>query len=332
MEKRHYKAYIELTQSADENCPGFLQWFRDRDFEVCAYHGTSPNKPGLETRREMFRNCDICICCVDQIDASLMELAPDLKLISAFSSGVDNIDIKAATARRIPVTNARGGGAEAVSELTFGLMLSLARGVQAVNRDMHQSKWTKYTGMELAGKTLGLLGLGVISSQVARIAHAGFGMRILAYDVVKNLPLAQLYDVEYLPLDEVLRESDFVSIHVPLLDSTRHMINEKTLSLMKPSAFLINIARGPIVDQAALLSALQNGRIAGAGLDVYEKEPCVPNPFAGLDNVVCTAHMGSATVETAQRSADMILPNVEAILAGKQPTINLLNPEIYDIS
>jgi len=231
-----------------------------------------------------------------------------LKLVCRAGVGLDNIDIKAAEERGIRVFNTPEAPAEAVAELSVGLILSLARSIPQADLAMKEGKWikSKLTGWELKGKTLGTIGLGNIGERVAKLAKA-FGMNIL---ITKRTPpdpaLLKELEAEFVPLSELLRRSDVVTIHIPYTAETHHMIGEKELQLMKEGAYLVNTSRGPIVDESALLKALQSGRLGGAALDVYEFEPPKDWTLMRLPNVVCTPHIGAET-EEAQKTAAILM-------------------------
>jgi glyoxylate reductase len=265
----------------------------------------------------------------DKIDDELLAHAPNLRMIANYGVGFDNIDLAAATNRGIKVSNTPGVLSDATADLSFALLLAVARRViegDRMTRSGQFKPWSPmvFLGTEVTGKTLGIVGLGQIGKAVARRAR-GFDMPIL-YHKRSRLPEEEerALNATYADLPELLAKSDFVSLHVNLTDATRHLIGEAELKLMKPSAFLINVARGPVVDEKALTEALQNGTIAGAGLDVYEKEPQLFPGLAELDNVVLLPHVGSATVETRSNMAFLAVENLLAGMAGRKPR-NCLN-------
>lgn len=265
----------------------------------------------------------------DKIDEELLAHAPNLRMVANYGVGFDNIDLAAATKRGIRVSNTPGVLSDATADLSFALLLAVARRVIEGDRMTRSGKFKPWSpmvflGTEVTGKTLGIVGLGQIGKAVARRAR-GFDMPIL-YHKRTRLPEEEerALNATYADLPELLAKSDFVSLHVNLTDATRHLIGEAELKLMKPSAFLINVARGPVVDEKALTEALQNRTIAGAGLDVYEKEPQLFPGLAELDNVVLLPHVGSATVETRSNMALLAVENLLAGLAGRKPR-NCLN-------
>ena len=243
-----------------------------------------------------------------KVTREIIEAGKRLKIIGRAGVGLDNIDTENAEKRGITVLNTPEAPAEAVAELTMGLILSLARKIPLADRTMKEGRWIKkkLIGWQLRGKTLGTIGLGNVGLKVARLARA-FGMNIL---ITKRTPpapkLLMELDGEFIPLKEMLRRSDIVTIHVPLTPQTHHMIGEEEIRLMKKGAYLINTSRGAIVDEKALLEALQSGKLAGAALDVYEEEPPKDLTLIGMPNVVCTTHIGAQT-EGAQRAAATLI-------------------------
>jgi len=280
------------------------------------------------------RRCDILFCLLhDQIDAGVITASSTLRLIAAQSITPSNIDVEAACARGIPVTVVPARTTEATADLACALMLAVARRVVEGDRIVRAGKFPGAQSSYLLGsfvwnKTIGLVGGGgLIGKAVARRAH-GFGMRVLYYT-----PRRKPQDEEasagltYAPLHKLLAESDFVSIHSPLNKETRHQIGARELRLMKRTAYLINTARGPIVDEAALTRALARKQIAGAGLDVFESEPQVGKDLRALSNVVLTPHIGSATVEVREDMANIVVDNIVTFIEGKRPP-NCVNPQV----
>lgn len=242
--------------------------------------------------------------------------ADRLKVIGRAGVGVDNIDVEAATERGVAVLNAPMGNTISAAELAFALLLAVVRRVPAADRSMKAGAWDRksFNGIELYGKTLGLVGAGRIGSEVGRRARA-FGMQVIAFDPYLSDEQARARQIERVGLEELLRRSDVVSLHVPLTDSTAGMIGERELAMMKPGAFLVNAARGGVVDEAALHGALVEGKLAGAALDVFEQEPLpADHPLRKLDNVVLTPHLGAATEEAQQNVALEIAEAIRAAL------------------
>jgi len=249
----------------------------------------------------------------DVIDANTK-----MKIIARVGVGLDNIDVKYAESKGIQVINAELAAMTAVAELVIGLMLSLARGIPRADAAIKNGRWLKkeLVGIELKGRYLGIVGVGKIGRRIGRIAR-GLGMNIISYDIV---PIDQQFAREVglivTDLNTLLSSSDFVTLHVPLTDDTKHMINEQRLSLMKKSAYLINTSRGAVIDERALYNALKGGRIAGAALDVFEVEPPINNALVQLPNVVCTPHIGAQTYEAQELAANVIAERIIQILKG----------------
>ncbi|MEW6047510.1 MAG: D-glycerate dehydrogenase [Bacillota bacterium] len=272
----------------------------------------------------------------ETIDAEVMDAAgPQLRVISNYAVGYNNIDVAEATRRRILVCNTPGVLTETTADLAWALLMAVARRIVEADAFMRAGKYaamggwspTLLLGTDVHGKTLGIVGFGRIGEALARRAR-GFDMRILYHDVRRRpADEERRLGVEYSALDELLKESDFVSVHVDLNESTRHLINERTLGLMKATGYLINTSRGPVVDEAALVRALKERRIAGAGLDVFEHEPEMAPGLAELPNVVVLPHIASASTETRAKMAEMAASNLIAALEGRRPA-HVVNPEI----
>ena len=269
----------------------------------------------------------------DRFDGEVLDGAPNLKMIANLAVGYDNIDVAEATVRGIPVSNTPGVLTDATADITFALILATARRVVEGDRKTRTGEfrfWAPlhFLGREVSGKTLGIIGLGRIGRAVARRAK-GFDMQVL-YHSRRRLEVFEENEsgVSYADFNGLLEQSDFVSLHVPLSDGTHHLIGLRELKTMKPSAYLINTSRGPVVDEEALVEALREGKIAGAGLDVYENEPVLTPGLTGLRNVVLLPHVGSATIETRTRMGLKAAENLLAGLRGKRPP-NCLNPEVF---
>jgi len=241
-----------------------------------------------------------------KVTREVLEAAKELKLVVRAGVGLDNIDLKAAKERGINVVNTPEAPSIAVAELVMGLMLSWARKIPQADAGMKQGKWEKkqLMGTELRGKTLGIIGTGRVGKEVGRRAKS-FEMNLLAYDVVKDEEFAKEVAARYVDLETLLRGSDYVTLHVPLIQQTKHMLGAREFELMKPTAVLVNVSRGGVVDEAALVEALRAGKIAGACLDVYEREPPKDSPLLGSPNVVLTPHIGASSKE-AQRAAALL--------------------------
>ena len=259
----------------------------------------------------------------DKIDAEVMDASgKQLKIIANYAVGFDNIDVKTAQERRIVVTNTPEVLTETVAEHTFALLLAMAHRIPEGDRFTRAGKYIGWEpmlllGRDLSHKTLGIVGLGRIGALVAKHAAKGFDMNVLYYDVKPNADFEKEYGAKFLPLEEVLKQADFVSIHVPLLPSTHHLINGERLKMMKESAYLVNTSRGPVVDEIALVNALRSSNIAGAALDVFENEPKLAPGLTELENIVLTPHTASATIETRGKMSALAAQNIIAVLSGK---------------
>ncbi len=268
-----------------------------------------------------------------RVREEVLAQAPRLRVIANVGVGYDNIDVAACTRRRILVTNTPDVLTEATADLAFALLMAVARRIVESDRYIreghwHYWKWAYLWGTDLYRKTLGVYGLGRIGKAVARRAH-GFSMRVLYHDIVRPTPAQeQELRAQFVDRETLVREADFLTLHVPLTPETHHLISARELAMMKPSAFLINAARGKVVDEAALVEALESRRIAGAGLDVFEQEPSIQPALLALPNVVLTPHVGSATSETRLAMAMLAVENLLAGLEGRRPP-NPVNPEIY---
>jgi glyoxylate reductase len=280
------------------------------------------------------RRCDILFSLLhDRVDRAVIAANPQLRMIASQSITPDNIDVVEATKRNIPVTVVPPIVAEATADIAFGLMLMAARRMVEGDRLVRKRRFpgsqsNHLVGAAVHGKTIGLIGGGGrIGTAVARRAH-GFAMRALYWSPRrKPEDFEHEFPITYVPLDQLLRESDFVSVHSPLKPETRHQIGARELALMKPTAFLINTARGAIVDEAALVRALKRRQIAGAGLDVFEHEPKVAPALLKMPNVVATPHLGSAVIEVREQMANIVVDNILGLLAGKTPP-NCINAEV----
>ncbi len=267
----------------------------------------------------------------DRVDAGFFDACPKLRGYANYAVGYDNIDVPEATRRGLPVSNTPDVLTQATAELAFALILAAARHVVASDAVLRSGQWPgwgplQFIGMELSGKTLGIYGPGRIGLAVARLSR-GFDMKIVACGGRKpNETLVKEFGAAYLPFEEFLAAADVVSINAPLTETTRHAFNAAAFARMKPTALLVNTGRGPIIDEAALVTALREGRIAGAGLDVYEFEPRLAEGLAALPNVVVTPHIGSATTEAREGMAVLAARNLIAMLEGTAPP-TCLNPE-----
>jgi glyoxylate reductase len=304
---------------------------QETDFEVWQ----DPLPPPYETLVQKVRGIDALLCLLtDKIDANLMdEIGSQAKVISQMAVGFDNIDIAAATARGIPVGNTPGVLTDTTADFAWALLMAAARRVAEGDRFTRAGKWKTwgpidFLGPDVTGATLGIIGFGRIGQGLARRAQ-GFDMRILYFDTRRQSEAEQKYRAQYVDLNTLLREADFVSLHTDLSQETYHFIDDARLKLMKPTGILINTARGPVVDPAALYRALSSGTIAYAALDVTEPEPINPdNPLLTLDNIVIAPHIASASFQTRNKMATMAAANLIAGLKGERLP-NCVNPEVY---
>ncbi|TAK56938.1 D-glycerate dehydrogenase [Patescibacteria group bacterium] len=266
----------------------------------------------------------------DQVDAQVFDACPTAKIFANYAIGTNNIDVNEAKKRGVYVTNTPGGGADRVAEHAWALILALTCRVVESDEYMRRGKFNGWNpmifhGMKLAGKMLGIIGTGRIGADVAHRAVNGFGMKLVYYDVKRNEELEKSFGAVFCPaVDEVLKNADVVSIHVPLLPTTQHLINAERLAMMKKSAYLINTSRGQVVDENALVSALKNGVIAGAGLDVFEFEPKLAKGLAKLSNVVMTPHIASGTLEARLEMATLSTTNIIQVMEGGVPQNNVV--------
>jgi lactate dehydrogenase-like 2-hydroxyacid dehydrogenase len=269
----------------------------------------------------------------DKFDASVLEKLEGTQIIANVAVGFDNIDVPAATRRKILVTNTPDVLTDTTADFAFALLMAAARRVVEGHAFVHSGKWSTWridllAGHDIHHRTLGIFGMGRIGQAMAR-RGAGFSMRLLYHDVRRATPEVEAaLGLQFVSVEQLLRESDFVSIHVPLMRETRQLIGPEQLKTMKPTAILVSTARGPVVNEAALAEALQNRTIAGAGLDVFEREPEVHPLLLKLDNVVLAPHIASASIDTRRKMSLMAAENAVAALEGRRPA-NLLNPDAW---
>jgi len=289
--------------------------------------------PKKELLKEV-KQCEALLCLLtDKIDQEIIGANPQLKIISNYAIGFNNIDIAYATMKGIPVTNTPGRAiVDAVAEHTIALMFAITKRICEADQFTRQGKYRGWEpqlllGMELVGKTIGIVGLGRIGSGVAKRAKA-MGMKVIYSEVKRNQQFEKEFKAEYYTLPRLLKSAEVVSLHVPLLPTTKHLIGKKELALMKKTAYLINTSRGPVIDEKALVQALKKKQIAGAGFDVYEFEPKLTAGLTKLLNVVLTPHIASATIEARSEMSGDAAENILAVLQGKRPKM-LLNKEVY---
>jgi glyoxylate reductase len=272
----------------------------------------------------------------DEIDAEVFDAAPNLKIVSQLAVGYDNINAKEATKRGIYVTNTPGVLTQTTADFAWALLMAAARRVVEADKYVRTGKWKvgwhpmMLPGRDVYGATLGIIGLGRIGAAIAQRAK-GFDMKVLYHDVVRRRDVEENMGIEYAEVDVLLQNADFVTVNVPLLKDTYHLIDAAKLRLMKKTAILVNNARGPVVDETALYNALKAGQLAGAGLDVFEQEPTPPsNPLLTLDTVVVAPHISSASFETRSKMAVMVAENLTAFFEGRIPP-NLVNKDVVNV-
>jgi len=325
------KPKVYVTRKIPEVGIELLKKFCDVD-----YRDEVP-PPSREELLNAVEDVDAIYCTLNEkIDEEVMDKAGKLKVIGTMSVGVDHIDVDHATSKGIYVVHTPGVLTETVADHAWALLLATARRIVEADKSIRNGEWkipwapTMLLGYDVYGKTLGVIGIGRIGSAVARRAK-GFNMKVLYYDIVRREDLERELGIKYAELDELLRESDFVTLHVPLTPETKGLIKERELKLMKRTAILVNTSRGAVVDQKALTRALQEGWIAGAGLDVFEKEPIsVDDPLLKLDNVVLTPHIGSASHDTRNKMAEYVAEGIIKVLKGEKPD-NLSNPDVIKV-
>lgn len=306
----------------------------DRGINMLKEKGYEVNvseKDGVLTKDELIsalraKPYDAVLCLLtDPISKEIFDAAPSAKIFSNYAVGVNNIDIAEARERGIMIANTPGVLTETVAEHAFALILAMASRIVEADAFTRTGKYVGWApmlflGTDISRKTLGILGAGRIGSRVAYHGHFGFGMNVIYYDVKRNDEIEKTTGASYRDTPEaLLREADVVSIHVPLLDSTKHLINKERLAMMKPTAYIVNTSRGPVIEEAALVEALKNNVIKGAALDVFENEPALAPGLAELPNVVLTPHIASATEETRSKMSEMAAQAIIDALEGRRP-------------
>jgi len=326
------KPKVFVTRQIPQPGPEILSEY----FEVETYPGEQP--PKKEEILAGIRGKDAILCLLtDKIDRDIMDAAPNLKVISSFSVGYDHIDVAEATRRGIYVTYTPGVLTEATADFAWTLLMAIARRIVEADRNVRTGNWkvgwgpTILLGDSVYGKTLGIVGLGRIGAALAKRAK-GFDMKVVYFDIARApIEKEKELGVEYVSLEKLLGESDFVSIHVPLSKETYHLFGDAQFRQMKRTAFLINTSRGPVVDEKALAKALKEKVIAGAALDVFEKEPTDPdNLLLGLDNIVMAPHIASATKEARSKMSEVSAKNLVAVLKGEMPLF-LVNKDVLKV-
>jgi glyoxylate reductase len=309
--------------------------------KVAYLHGPKGEIPSLKELTDAVRHADVLIPRgTQEIPRKVMEANPTLRGIANYGVGYDSVDVVSATEFGIPVTNTPGVLTETTADLAWALLMATARWIPQAHLFTLSGEWKvgarTFMGLDVGPggsnrpKVLGIIGFGRIGQAVARRSR-GFKMKVIAYDPPFKGMIEKMKGVSYRDLDALLKESDFISIHTPLTKDTRHLIGERELHLMKPTAVLINTSRGPVVDEKALVSALKQKRISAAGLDVFEKEPKLTPGLTKLDNAVLLPHIGSATNDTRGQMAVLAAKNAIVMLKGKRPP-NIVNPQILGTS
>jgi glyoxylate reductase len=295
--------------------------------------------PPRDVLIQKVKDCDGFISLLtDKIDAEFLDACPKLKLITQLAVGYNNIDLDAATQRGIYVTNTPDVLTDTVVETTFALLFAVSRRIVEADKYVREGNWKvawhplMMLGSDLCGGVLGIIGLGRIGKKVATVAQA-FGARVIYYDMYRSQDFEKEFNVQYVELDQLYRESDFISVHVNLTPETKHIINATSLALMKPNCIIVNTARGPVINQTDLAEALKNRRIAGAGLDVFETEPIeMDDPLLQLDNCVVLPHLGSASYNTRRRMAQIVGQNQVAFWKGQKKLVSLVNTNVERVN
>lgn len=273
---------------------------------------------------ERIKGASALVAGSDKVTRRVLEAgSPTLKIVAKQGVGYNTIDIKAAKELGIAVTITPGANSKSVADLTMGLVLNAARNISGMDRAIRNNEWYRYTGYELNNKIIGIVGMGNIGGEVAKRAYS-FGMKILAYDVYPRQDFIENYNVKYVNLEEIFKQSDVITLHAPAVKETENMINKNTLNLMKPTAILINAARGELIDEDDLYEALKDKKIAFAGLDVYKNEPLKNSKLKMLDNIVFTAHAGAYTKSAIIGAGVMASEEIVRVLSGEKPKFNII--------
>jgi phosphoglycerate dehydrogenase-like enzyme len=312
------KAHVLVTPTSYGKTNPKLKTDLEDQVGSVTYNPTTKPLPAAELAK-LLKGVDGYIAGLDEITASVIDSTDDLKVIARYGVGVDNVDLVAAKAKGITVTNTPGANSASVAEMTVGLMLSLIRKIPEGISATRSGGWPRINGISLEGKTVGLLGFGAIGKQTAR-RLAGFDCRLLAYDPIPDHDFAKKNHVELVSMDQILTEADFVLLHLPLLPTTRGIVNSEFLGKMKKGSFLVNTARGELVDDASLTDALKRGQLAGAALDVFPTEPpAADNPLLQMPQVIVTPHISSHTDGATDAMGWMALNDCLAVLQGEAP-------------
>lgn len=314
---------IFITRQIPENG---IKMLREKGYDITVGKNKTPPTQKELIREIKDRNYDVIVALLtDKINSEIFEATPYTKLFANYSIGFDNVDLTEATKRSVTITNTPGDYVDGIAEHTIGLLLALMARLVPADTFMREGKYKGwdpmlFIGDKLAGKTVAIIGTGRIGEQVARKLYNGFGVKIIYYDVLRNERMEKECGAQFMnSVDEALSIADVVSLHVPLLPSTHHLINEKNLNKMKPSAYLINTSRGPVIDEVALVEMLRQGKIQGAGLDVYEFEPKLAKGLVKLSNTVLSPHIASAQMEAREEMAKIVAENIIDFFEGKIP-------------
>jgi phosphoglycerate dehydrogenase-like enzyme len=305
----------------------YLKALREAGFE-CVF----PPRATQLTEEELFQQLDGVVATLagsEPYTRRVIDTHPSLRAIARAGVGYDAVDVAACTERGVAVCIAPGTNQDSVAEHTFALILALAKGLLPQDRGTRAGQWPRQSNLPLRGRTLGILGLGRIGKAVA-VRGAAFGMRLLAFEPFPDLAFAEQYRLTLASLERLLAESDYVTVHVPLTPDSRYLLNRKTLALMKPTAFLVNTARGGLVHEGDLLEALRAKRLAGAGLDVFEQEPPPPGPLFEMDNVVLTPHTAGVDLQSRDDMALSAARSLVALSRGRWPAEAVVNPQIRE--
>ena len=319
-------ALVVVTTMAFSKDPAALEPLQEGGHEVRFI----PTGPGASEDRvvEALDGASGVVAQTEPYTAAVFDRLPRLQIVARSGVGFDAVDVPAATERGVLVTTTQGGNDWAVADHAFALMLALCRQILVSDRAARAGKWERPVGLDLWQKTLGLVGLGRIGKGMVLRAE-GFRMRVIAHEPYPDRDFVDEHGVELVSLEELLQRSDFVSLHLPMMPETRHVINAERLRVMKPTAYLVNTSRGPLIDEPALEAALEAGQLAGAGLDVREVEPPKDTRFSRFDNVILTTHIAGVTVETLDAMSRMACQSAADVLAGRKPH-GLINPEAWD--
>ncbi len=317
---------VVLISSPSGKRPSVVSRFTELGWEVRQAR-LGPATPEAEVI-DAVKDVDGVLAHIEPYTRRVIEGAPRLRILSRAGVGYDAIDVAAATEHRVAVCTSVGSNDKTVADYAVMLMLALARNLIPGHTTLYRDgSFDRPLGVDFFGKTVGIIGTGAIGKQVAQRVR-GFDCRTLGYDVVQDAAFAEASGLRYVPLETLLRESDFVTIHLPLLAATHHLIGAEQLALMRPGAYLVNTARGPLVDEQALYAALTARQIAGAGVDVFEAEPLAPDsPLRELDNVILTPHNAGGTHEATERSGEMAADSIVRVLRGERPR-SCVNPEV----